>query len=133
MKSGCSVDLTSVSMKVVWWAEGAFWCNGPAMEQDCRRFVIMGFNYERSVKEMVHDYGHRAESLLAKSFDSETFLRKLYRQESTLSLPIRMNNFYWTWEQYIANPAARNMVRTSSPGLRRCDLNGGRRPSIRIS
>jgi len=61
---------------------GAFWCNGPAMERDCRRFVIMGFNYERDVKEMVHDYGHRAESLLAKHFDSETFLRKLYRQGS---------------------------------------------------
>lgn len=63
---------------------GAFWCNGPAMEQDCRRFVIMGFNYERSVKEMVHDYGHRAESLLAKSFDSDGFLRKLYRQDASL-------------------------------------------------
>lgn len=63
---------------------GAFWCNGPAMEKNCRRFVIMGFNYERSVKEMVHDYGHRAESLLAKEFDSETFLRKLYRQDTSL-------------------------------------------------
>ncbi|MGB7874281.1 MAG: hypothetical protein WBL25_07840, partial [Anaerolineales bacterium] len=62
---------------------GAFWCNGPAIEQDCRRFVIMGFNYEREVKEMVHDYGHRAESLLAKSFDSDTFLRKLYRQDTS--------------------------------------------------
>jgi hypothetical protein len=60
---------------------GAFWCNGPAMEQDCRRFVIMGFNYERDVKEMVHDYGHRAESLLAKHFDSETYLRRTYRQK----------------------------------------------------
>jgi hypothetical protein len=63
---------------------GAFWCNGPAMEHDCRRFVIMGYNYERDVKEMVHDYGHRAENLLAKEFDSEPFLRKLYRQASDL-------------------------------------------------
>ena len=61
----------------------AFWCNGPAMERDCRRFVIMGFNYERDVKEMVHDYGHRSESVLAKQFGSETFLRKLYNQLST--------------------------------------------------
>jgi hypothetical protein len=58
---------------------GAFWCNGPGMEQDCRRFVIMGFNYERSVKEMVHDYGHRSESLLAKHFGSEAYLREIYR------------------------------------------------------
>ncbi len=63
--------------------KGAFWCNGPAMEHACRRFVIMGFNYQRDVKEMVHDYGHRAESLLAKHFGSETYLRKLYAQQST--------------------------------------------------
>jgi hypothetical protein len=63
----------------------AFWCNGPGMERDCRRFVIMGFNYERDVKEMVHDYGHRAENILAKHFDSETFLRMLYRQQPNLT------------------------------------------------
>ena len=62
---------------------GAFWCNGPAIEQDCRRFVMMGFNYEREVKEMVHDYGHRSESILAKHFGSERYLGKLYRQEAT--------------------------------------------------
>ena len=63
--------------------KGAFWCNGPAMEKNCRCFVIMGFNYERSVKEMIHDYGHRAESILAKHFGSEAFLTKLYRLQPT--------------------------------------------------
>ena len=63
--------------------KGAFWCNGPAMERDCRRFVIMGFNYERDVKEMVHDYGHRAENILAKQFGSEAYLRRMYAQQST--------------------------------------------------
>jgi hypothetical protein len=63
----------------------AFWCNGPAIEEDCRRFVVMGFNYERDVKEMVHDYGHRAESLLAKQFGSEAFLRRMYAQQSALA------------------------------------------------
>ena len=62
---------------------GAFWCNGPGMEENCRRFVIMGFNYERNLKEMVHDYGHRSESLLAKQFGSEAYLRKMYGQQST--------------------------------------------------
>jgi len=62
---------------------GAFWCNGPAIERDCTRFVIMGFNYERAAREMVHDYGHRAERILAKHFRSETFLDKLYRLEPT--------------------------------------------------
>jgi hypothetical protein len=62
---------------------GAFWCNGPGIEQDCRRFVIMGFNYQRDVKEMVHDYGHRSESVLAKHFGSETFLGKMYALQPT--------------------------------------------------
>lgn len=61
----------------------AFWCNGPAIERNCRRFVIMGFNYERDVKEMVHDYGHRAENVLAKQFGSEAFLRRMYSQQPT--------------------------------------------------
>ena len=29
-----------------------------------RRFVVMGFSYERGVPEMVHDLGHRAEALV---------------------------------------------------------------------
>jgi hypothetical protein len=46
---------------------GAFWCNAPACEntEACRkRFVIMGFSYERGVGEMLEDLGHRAESVL---------------------------------------------------------------------
>jgi len=58
---------------------GAFWCNSPAIELDCPRFVMMGFNYQREVREMVHDYGHRAESILDKHFGSEAFLSKLYQ------------------------------------------------------
>jgi hypothetical protein len=76
--------------------KGAFWCNGPAIEQDCRRFVIMGFNYERDVKEMVHDYGHRSESLLAKQFGSETFLQKMYRLQSNV---VTAN----AYEQFLVN------------------------------
>jgi hypothetical protein len=46
---------------------GAFWCNAPPLagtEQAARRFVIMGFNFERGVGEMLEDLGHRAESML---------------------------------------------------------------------
>jgi hypothetical protein len=46
---------------------GAFWCNAPACENTdaCRkRFVLMGFSYERGVGEMLEDLGHRAESVL---------------------------------------------------------------------
>ncbi len=53
---------------------GAFWCNAPPLagtEQAARRFVIMGFNYERGVGEMLEDMGHRAESMLSKVFANQ--------------------------------------------------------------
>ena len=45
----------------------AFWCNAPPIAQaECqRRFVIMGFNYERGVGEMLENLGHRTESIMA--------------------------------------------------------------------
>ncbi len=58
--------------------KGAFWCNAPAIEQNTRRFVVMGFNYQRGVKEMAHDFGHRAESILARRYGSQSFLLQLY-------------------------------------------------------
>jgi hypothetical protein len=49
----------------------AFWCNAPPLPNTGanRRFVIMGFNYERGVGEMLEDLGHRAESILSKVFE----------------------------------------------------------------
>ena len=52
---------------------GAFWCNAPPLDLGesrdlprCRRrFVVMGFNYEREVGCMLEDLGHRAESIMA--------------------------------------------------------------------
>jgi len=87
---------------------GAFWCNGPAVERDCARFVIMGFNYERTVREMVHDYGHRAESILAKHFGSEAFLRKLYDLQPT---PSPKNAF----EQFLLEHGTVHRETPSSP------------------
>jgi hypothetical protein len=45
---------------------GAVWCNSPPMVRDDvdRRFVIMGFNYERDVGPMLESFGHRVESHL---------------------------------------------------------------------
>lgn len=51
----------------------AFWCNAPALkgtEHANRRFVIMGFNFERGVGEMLEDLGHRAESMLFKLYEN---------------------------------------------------------------
>jgi hypothetical protein len=54
---------------------GAFWCNAPPLrgtQAARRRFVIMGFSYERGVGEMLENMGHRAESILEKTFEGFT-------------------------------------------------------------
>lgn len=51
---------------------GAFWCNAPPLkktEASLRRFVIMGFSYERGVGEMLENLGHRVESIMQKTFE----------------------------------------------------------------
>lgn len=50
---------------------GAFWCNSPPLPQSAgvrQRFIIMGFNYERGVGEMLEAFGHRAESIMRHVF-----------------------------------------------------------------
>jgi hypothetical protein len=51
---------------------GAYFCNSqPASGVNCsRRFVVMGFNYERGVDCMLEDLGHRAEAILRHVFMS---------------------------------------------------------------
>lgn len=50
---------------------GAFWCNAPPLNNTFaskRRFVMMGFSYERHIGEMEEAFGHRAESIMEKTF-----------------------------------------------------------------
>jgi hypothetical protein len=51
---------------------GACWCNAPPLDLAgaARRCIVMGFNYERGVGEMLESFGHRVESLLARAFGS---------------------------------------------------------------
>ena len=51
---------------------GAFWCNSPPLkntEAARRRFVMMGFSYERNIGEMLESFGHRTESIVARAFE----------------------------------------------------------------
>jgi hypothetical protein len=62
---------------------GAFWCNAPPLsrtDRSNRRFVIMAFNYERGVGEMLESFGHRAESILNKTFESVEDELNLWKQ-----------------------------------------------------
>ena len=55
---------------------GAFWCNSPGHVpgphlrgvRASRRFVVMGFNYEREVGCMLENLGHRTESMLSEVY-----------------------------------------------------------------
>lgn len=47
---------------------GAVWCNAPPLagSEGCgRRFVVMGFNYERDAGCMLENFGHRVESIMS--------------------------------------------------------------------
>ena len=62
---------------------GAFWCNGPALkgtEAARKRFVIMGFNYERGVGEMLENMGHRIESTLRHVYQTRPNTVNYYEQ-----------------------------------------------------
>jgi hypothetical protein len=49
----------------------AFYFNSqPTIITKCNKNVpVMGFNYERGLSEMVHDFGHRMEATMAKAYD----------------------------------------------------------------
>lgn len=50
---------------------GAFFCNSTPIPNtaNCkRRFIIMGYSYERGPGEMLHSFGHRAESMMAQVY-----------------------------------------------------------------
>lgn len=78
---------------------GAFWCNSPPLERplqrfgpadggtagggECqRRFVVMGFNYEREVGCMLENLGHRAESIMAQVYAGCSGAANLWEQFS---------------------------------------------------
>ena len=59
---------------------GSFWCNSPPLDRlsssagpACRRrFVVMGFNYEREVGCMLENLGHRAESIMTRVYEGRS-------------------------------------------------------------
>lgn len=60
---------------------GAFWCNSPPVphtERCRRRFVVMGFNYERDVGCMLENFGHRVESIMSHVYRQHTGERNLW-------------------------------------------------------
>jgi len=61
---------------------GAFWLNSPPVPHTAQasgRFVIMAFNYERGVGEMLENYGHRVESTMARVYERLGHGRNLWQ------------------------------------------------------
>ncbi len=50
--------------------KNSYWCNSPGLQSiaSSKIFIMMGFSYERSVAEMLHDYGHRTESIMSEVY-----------------------------------------------------------------
>jgi hypothetical protein len=62
---------------------GAIWCNSPplAASEACgRRFVMMGFNYERDVGCMLENFGHRVESIMEHVYRGRRGERNLWER-----------------------------------------------------
>jgi hypothetical protein len=62
---------------------GAFFCNGdiiPNTDAAGRRFIVMGFSYERGIGEMLESMAHRAEFILERLFAGKTGNANLYER-----------------------------------------------------
>lgn len=62
---------------------GAFWCNAPAMPGTAhhrKRWVMMGFNYERDVDCMLENFGHRVESIMRQVYRRHPDAKNMWRR-----------------------------------------------------
>jgi hypothetical protein len=109
---------------------GAFWCNAPplANTESCqRRFVIMGFSYEREVGEMLHSYNHRCESILARVYNCQDFLVWTYKANRTPATIVPGQNInlferFITFDQIAPGKAAIGTVHYAPNGVKDYDL-----------
>lgn len=51
----------------------SYWYNSPPLYANVRNFIVMGFNYERGVREMLHSFGHGVESILNHEIPDDEF------------------------------------------------------------
>ena len=109
---------------------GAFWCNAPPLTNtnSCpRRFIIMGFSYEREVGEMLHSYNHRCESIMAQAFHCQDFLTWTYktnRTPATINPDQALNVFqrFILFDQIAPGKAAVGTVHYAPNGVKDYDL-----------
>jgi hypothetical protein len=116
---------------------GAFWCNAPPLANTSswkRRFVVMGFSYERNVGEMLHSFNHRAEAVLAHIFGCQDFLAWTYKPNripATVQADQELNPFerYILYDKIAPGRAGVGNVHYAPNSAQDYDL-GNRRPVI---
>jgi hypothetical protein len=84
----------------------AFFCNSsPIYRSDSRNFIVMGFNYERGVAEMLEDLGHRTESIMAATYgrwSTNPYYPRFFTQWPRVSTSYSGLNL---WEKYTLGAA----------------------------
>jgi hypothetical protein len=85
----------------------SYWCNAPALEIPGarKRFVIMGFNYERGVGEAEEALGHRIESIMNKVYEQMPVSKNQYRKFITYDKQ-SPGNSHVGWMHYAPNSLA---------------------------
>jgi hypothetical protein len=114
---------------------GAFWCNSDPQtwSSGCsRRFVVMGFSYERGVGEMLHDLGHRAESILGQVFHCQDFVdwaNKQNRTPATVGPKLNLFERFLCFDQIAPGKAALGTIHYPPNGTSAYDYNNSRKVS----
>ena len=111
---------------------GAFWCNSQPMtwSSNCtRRFIVMGFSYERGVGEMLESFGHRSESLISKVFNCQDFVAWAYRQgrvPATVGLTLNLFQQFISFDQIAPGKAGIGTIHYAPNSDRDYDWNNPR-------
>jgi hypothetical protein len=111
---------------------GAFWCNANPLTGTAgcsRKFVVMGFNYERGVGEMLEAFSHRAESLVAQAFHCQDFVTWAYRPNrspATVSADLNLFEKFLCFDQIAPGKSGVGSIHYSPNSVRDYDWNNPR-------
>lgn len=111
---------------------GAFWCNFnplPGTSSCNRRFIVMGFSYERGVGEMLESFGHRSESMVSQVFKCQDFVVWAYKQgRSPATVGPNLNLFeqFVSFDQIAPGKAGVGTIHYAPNSLRDYDWNNPR-------
>ena len=112
-----------VKWEAVMAGPGASNSNGPPLggtDHAGRRFVIMAYNYERSLTEMLHSYGHRAEGHLSHAHrnvpEHDNLWRRFLRREHVTPGIAEVGNVHFP-------PNAVRDYDYSNPGAVQCNAD----------